>query len=135
MNEFKDKSAASSSNPTDLTEKEKAILIKIILICQVVCGTQYLNVTSFFPLFVKTNYGDDVISTTMVSICMCCFELAGVLCSPIHSKTISVIGRKNALTIGFIIMFLSAIGLGLISLIPYTEWRTFYYTACFTRFM
>jgi MFS family permease len=105
------------------------------MLCQVVCGTQYLNVSSFFPLFVKANYGEEVISTTMVSLCMCSFEFAGVIMSPINSRSLSIIGRKNALTLGFTIMFCSCAGLGMIAKIPTSNWKTFYAIACFTRFM
>ena len=76
-----------------------------------VCGTQYLNVMSFFPLFVEQNY-DKEISTSMVSICMSCFEISAILTSPIIGNSIQKTGRKNALVIGFIIMAVANIGLG-----------------------
>ena len=99
-----------------------------------VAGTQYLNVMSFFPLFVEQHY-DLYISTSMVSICMSCFEIGGIISSPIIGSTIQKIGRKNALIIGFIIMSLSNFGLGALKYIEFTEWKTFYGMSCVTRFV
>lgn len=47
------KSSFQQKDKSELNENEKSRLLKLILIAQVVCGTQYLNVMSFFPLFVE----------------------------------------------------------------------------------
>lgn len=104
-----------------------------ILAAMVVCGTLYLSITAFFPLYVKQNFSE--IDTTMIAICMSAFEAAGVLSGPIHAVTLSKIGRKNSIIIGHILILLTTMGLGLLSLIEATEWKTFYAVACTIRFV
>jgi len=53
----------------------------------------------------------------MIACTLCCFNLAGVVCTPIHAITISRMGRKNALLVGFWAILLSNTALGLCSLI------------------
>jgi MFS family permease len=118
-----------------LTEKEKKTLIRTLLFSLVCCGTVYLNVMSFFPLFVKDKYGEDTISATMISVCMSAFEFAGIVTSPINASMISKIGRKTSLIIGFILIALSTFSLGALSYIDTTEWKTFYYASMATRFV
>ena len=55
-----------------LTPLQKSRLIKCIIGSQVVCGTLYLNIVSFYPLFVNEHYNNKI-STTMVSIAMSAF--------------------------------------------------------------
>ena len=115
------------------SEKEKKQLIITILAAMVVCGTLYLSIGAFFPLYVQQNFSE--INITMISICMSCFEAAGVLCGPIHAVTMSKMGRKNSIIIGHILIMLTTMGLGLISFIEATEWKTFYAVACIVRFI
>jgi MFS family permease len=79
------------------------------------CGTLYLNITSFFPLFVQKRFGDQI-NTVVIAITLTSFNFAGVVCSPIHAVTISKMGRKNALMIGFVCIFLSNTALGVCAL-------------------
>lgn len=104
-----------------------------ILAAMVVCGTLYLSIASFFPLYVQKNFSE--INITMISICMSSFEFAGVICGPIHAVTMSKMGRKNAIIIGHILILLTTVSLGLISNIEKTEWKTFYAVACLVRFV
>ena len=48
--------------------------------------------------------------------------------------TISKMGRKNSILLGFLILIITTFGLGMLDLIPKTYWITFYFTACFIRF-
>ena len=48
--------------------------------------------------------------------------------------TISKMGRKNSILLGFLILIITTFGLGMLDLIPKTYWVTFYFTACFIRF-
>ena len=121
-------------SPHTLSASEKKILLSLLLFSVTCSGTIDLNVMSFFPLYVKQNFGEDKISTSMVSVCMTSFELAGILTSRGNASMISKMGRKNSLIIGFIIIFLSTMSLGMISLIETTEWRTFYFAAMASRF-
>ena len=81
-----------------------------------VCGTLYLNISSFYPLYVNVKYKGKI-STVMIACTLCCFNLAGVVCTPIHAITISRMGRKNALLVGFWAILISNTALGLCSLI------------------
>jgi MFS family permease len=71
----------------------------------------------------------------MVSIAMSSFEFAGIISSPINANLISKIGRKTSLILGFILITVSTTFLGMLSLIEYTEWKTFYACAMITRFI
>lgn len=87
------------------------------VMAQITCGSLYLNMASFFPVYAdgKFNAGsgeletesgndsDQVITVTQISFCIVAFELACLIASPIHAKTISLMGRKNAILIGFAI--------------------------------
>jgi len=87
-------------------------MVYSIFLSMLVCGTLYLNISSFFPLYVNSVYGDKI-STVMIACTLCCFNLAGVVCSPIHAITISRMGRKNALLVGFWAILISNTALGL----------------------
>ena len=71
----------------------------------------------------------------MVSICLSAFELAGFLFTPLHGWSISKIGRKNSIIIGFILMILSSTTLGLVSLIDKEKWQLFIVISFFARFV
>ena len=66
---------------------KKQMMALSIFLSMLVCGTLYLNITSFFPLFVKDKYGDSI-GTVLIACTLTCFNLAGVVCSPIHAVTI-----------------------------------------------
>lgn len=93
----------------------------------------YLNVLSFVPNYVKKHYGE-FISVTMISICLSSFQLAAILSTKIHQLTISKMGRKNSILLGFLILFVTTTGLGMLALIPDGYWITFYFFACVIRF-
>ena len=92
-------------------------MIKTILFSLVVCGTMYFNVMAFLPLYVSETFGNDQISTTMVSVCMSMFEVAGIICSPISPFIMAKIGKKRALIVGFLLILVSTTGLGLLDLV------------------
>ena len=123
-NKDKDKLLSTSektefaNNVLDKSQKNK--LLTCIMTSQVVCGTLYLSISSFFPLFVEAHY--PMINSSMVSICMSSFEVAGVLFTPVHAITISKMGRKNSIVFGFSILIFTTTSLGLLSYIPYDHW-------------
>ena len=63
------------------------------------------------------------------------FQLAGVVCPPIHSVTMVKMGRKNAVVIGFICMITANTGLGLLAFIPDTYWKFFLGMSMAIRFL
>ena len=109
-------------------------MVYSIFASMLVCGTLYLNIASFYPIFVDENYGDSI-NQTMVACALCCFQFAGVCCTPIHAFTISRMGRKNAMMIGFGSIFVSNTIMGMLSLINYSYWKTFLFLSCLTRFV
>ena len=117
-----------------INEFEKKRMVYSIFASMLVCGTLYLNIASFYPVFVDENYGDSI-NQTMVACALCCFQFAGVCCTPIHAFTISKMGRKNAMMIGFGSIFVSNTIMGMLSLINYSNWKTFLFLSCLTRFV
>lgn len=109
-------------------------MIMCIIATQFTCGTLYLNIVSFYPLFVDTHYRD-AISTFKVSVAMSAFQFAGVICTPIHAITISKMGRKNAMIIGTICMLIANTCLGMLALISYDKPQTFYICSLLVRFL
>ena len=103
------------------------------------CSTLYLNIVTFYPLYVEQNFCKTkdtcLISTSLVAIAMGMFQLAGVVCPPIHSVTMVKMGRKNAVVIGFICMITANTGLGLLSFIPDTYWKLFLGMSMAIRFL
>ena len=93
-------------------EKAKLRMVYSIFASMLVCGTLYLNISSFYPLYVSVTYGDQI-STVLIACTLCCFNLAGVVCTPIHAITIGKMGRKNALLVGFWAILISNTALGL----------------------
>jgi MFS family permease len=59
-----------------------------------------------------------VISTLEISFCIVAFELACLIASPIHAKTISLMGRKNAILIGFAVQLTCCVLLGFAAYFP-----------------
>ena len=71
----------------------------------------------------------------MVAIAMSMFQLAGVVCPPIHSVTMVKMGRKNAIIVGFLCMIIANTGLGLLSWIPDDSWILFFVLSILIRFL
>jgi hypothetical protein len=65
----------------DSSNSNKILLI--LIINQIANGTLYLNIISFFPVYVKNNYGENI-NTFMVSICLGMNELAGIFSAGIN---------------------------------------------------
>ena len=109
-------------------------MVYSIFASMMVCGTLYLNISSFYPLFVKKKYGDEI-STVVIACTLCCFNLAGVVCTPIHAVTISRMGRKNALLVGFWVILISNTCLGFCAYISEEQPWLFIGLCCIARFI
>jgi len=55
-----------------INEFEKKRMVYSIFASMLVCGTLYLNIASFYPIFVDEHYGDSI-NQTMVACALCCF--------------------------------------------------------------
>lgn len=99
-------------------EKKKRRLFASIIVMQIFVAMQYLNVTSFFPIYVHDKFGEETINSTMTSIAMCSFELATILVAPLNSLLIPKLGKKNTISIGFLIGALATVGTGSLAFIP-----------------
>ena len=96
---------------------EQKLLALCLVISSFSCGLLYANVTSFLPVFAADKYEGHV-TATQYSIIISLFNVGGVLGSPIHAITISKIGRKTSLGIGFIITIVCTAGMGAASFYP-----------------
>lgn len=101
------------------------------------CGSLYLAMESFFPVYVDETFNRDVESISVIEIAMCMtfFQVACMLFAPVHAKTISWIGRKRAIIIGFTVQLISNILLGLLSHIPADQPKLFKGLTIATRFL
>lgn len=71
----------------------------------------------------------------MIACTLTCFNLAGVLCTPIHAVTISKMGRKNALLVGFWAILISNTALGLCASVSEEKPYLFISLCCIARFI
>lgn len=89
-------------------------------------GALYLNMASFFPVFVDTKYNStvvsgqkvQVISPFLISLGISAFMTAQLFSVKIHAITISKMGRKRASLIGFSMLVITNMCLGLAALLP-----------------
>ena len=95
-------------------------------------STLYLNVSSFFPLFVEEHYNEKI-TTTMVAVILSTFEATAMLSAPINARLISKMGRKNAIIVGVFLMFIGTMMLGMTAYIPYENWKVFYVSSILAR--
>jgi hypothetical protein len=107
---------ASIISFSGLNPKEKKALVYSILFTNMVCGTLYLNIVSFYPLYAEKMF-PDYMTSTLVAVAMNTFELAGVVSTPIHAVSISKIGRKNSILIGIFVLLICNTAMGYISVI------------------
>ena len=93
------------------------------------CGSLYLNMAPFFPVFVEGKFNadspTDEIDSLMISLCISAFMTAQLVCVFIHARTISIMGRKRATLVGFGVMALTNILIGLAAFIPVEHPRLF----------
>ena len=109
-------------------------MIVVILLSEIMCTMIIVNIQSFYPLYVTQRFGQ-YISPSMVAIAMSCFEVAGVLFTPVHAYSISKMGRKNSMIIGMICLLLTNTGLGMLSYLADDQWLLFYILSCSIRFL
>ena len=107
-------------------------MIVSCLVQRIVCGTLYLSVTSFFPLYVGIHFPE--INATLISICMTAFEFSGCLFGPFHPVTMTKIGRKNSIIYGAIILVFTTTSMGLLSVVE-LDWQTFICLSTAVRFI
>ena len=89
-----------------LTAKEKKQITISIMFSTFVCSTQYLSMAAFYPNYVKKTYGENI-SSTMIAAAVSAFEFSSMVFTAMHPMVIRKIGRKNAVTFGFIMLSLS----------------------------
>lgn len=99
-------------------DNEKWWLAASFLTSQALIATGWLNITSFYPLYVEKMFGRDNINSKMVSIAMNAAEVAGIVGSPLHGPLISAVGQKNAITIGFFINIITSLFMASLVFVP-----------------
>ena len=73
--------------------------IYALILGQAICGTQYLNIMTYYPLYVDQNFK---LNSTVVSWIMSSFAVSSILFNKLHSISINWMGRKNAIIFGLI---------------------------------
>ena len=79
-------------------------------------------------MFVEEKYnqdGEEIITTVQVSYCIIAFDVASFFCYFLHGKTISLMGRKNAIIIGLFIQLVTNVAIGMLSNLPQDWPQTF----------
>ena len=79
------------------------------------------NVPSFYPLYVEQHFGKHV-SSAMSGVALGCFQIAGTIFTPVHSITISKMGRKNSILFGTTLILVTNTAFGALSLLPDIDW-------------
>ena len=96
-----------------------------------------MNMASFFPVYADLKFNSETkqVSTLAISLCIVAFEIAAMSSTYVHSKTIHLMGRRNALMIGLFIMFATNVALGLVSHLPVDQPSLFIGANFLTRFI
>ena len=115
-----------------LTDKEKSKLLVALCLSQTFQMALYLNISSFYPLYVSGTFPQDY-NTTMIAIAISAFDLAGVVFSPLHIGLIGKLGRKNALLIANILLALTNGCLGALSYFNNDQWIEFFVASVVVR--
>ena len=93
-----------------------------------------MNISSFYPLHVEDHF-EKHIDATMVAVALCAFEVAGIICTPLIPVVLGSFGRKNAIILGFAMLIVSNTGLGLLSMVPDSNWKMFWGLSILIRFI
>ena len=112
---------------------KKRILVAV-LIALTIGNMMILNVEVILPNFIKDTpwTGKKILTLSDSSLIISIFSIAQLIFAPINGTIKNYLGAKNAIVIGFAILTITTIGLGLISLIH--EGSKFYGLALFLRF-
>ena len=127
-------SLADLVDDTQLTPSERSKLLFAVLFGQVVCGTLYLNISSFYPLHVAEHF-EEQINAIMVAVALSAFEVAGIMCTPLIPKIMGCLGRKYSINFSFALLIISNSGLGLLELVPDDNWKLFWGLSVLVRFI
>jgi predicted MFS family arabinose efflux permease len=94
----------------------------------------YFNLSAFVPLYVDDNFNGQI-STKMIGALISAMELAGVIFSPIHGVTISMMGRKNAWLGGIAAVIIGTFMLGSMAYVSSDYWAVYYIVSVVGRFL
>jgi len=86
-----------------------------VLLAVGMMNTVYMNISTFLPLYVKEKH--DSITSLMIGIILCMFQVAYLIVSPFIGQHLKVIGRKNSIVIGYLIIVSASFCFGLLTLI------------------
>lgn len=76
-----------------------------------------------------------LVTTMEISLVIASFDLACLLSTFLHAKTIIMMGRKNAILIGFAVNIVTLILLALLSYMPSDYPKTFVWANILVRFV
>lgn len=81
--------------------------------------------SAFYPNYVDNKYGENI-SSTMIAMAMSAFEFASMISTITHPKLIRKLGRKNSVSLGYILLSLSIATQGVLRYVPNDKWIIFY---------
>ena len=117
------------------TEKEQQLFIFCFFTGTFINCCLLLNVISFFALFANDRYGEEHMSATLVSVLVVATEIGIVVSSPFYPFLATKVGRKDALTFGYIIMLVCNTICALVGDIPKENWILFSFLTFVFRFI
>jgi MFS family permease len=68
----------------------------------------FLNIATFLPPFIKERFPN--FSSGVTGFILSIYQLASLISSPLIGAKLAVIGRKNSMVIGYILIIASTIG-------------------------
>ena len=90
------------------------------------------NVVTLLPSYIENNVALSTLSGTDTSLIMAMFSVAQIIFAPFNGSIKNWLGSKNTIVVGFILLTVTTVGLGLIANI--TDPTTFKIVACTIRF-
>eukprot|EP00347_Sterkiella_histriomuscorum_P005636 403355840 len=125
-----EKPDADSTIIQPMTGEEKRLIV-IILISVCFTWTLYGNISTFYPPFRLEHHKS--ISDTQVGIVLAMFEGGVLITSPLIGMSLSNVGRKNYIIIGYISCIIASTGFGLLVYIENDI--TFFIVSIFLRIL
>lgn len=121
---------------TSFSPKIKNRILVVCLISLALANMIILNLTAFLPVFVESNAwsnsSDYTLSSMDTALMLAMFSVAQIIFSPINGMIKNMIGTKNSMTIGYLLITITTFGIGVCANI--SDPLLFKYVVCALRF-
>ena len=108
-------------------------MLKAIVLSNMVSATLFLNILSFYPLYVADTFADSI-TATRVAVAITAFDVAGIALTPVLVALLGRIGRKNGILLAQVILLISNTVLGMLSLVRPDKPEVFFWVSFVARF-